>query len=132
MSPSELQPTDLIDIDHLLSDEEKQIRSVAREWVQRRILPEVEDWYEKGEFPARELAKEGAGVSPRGRVPLMGCVSTRAPRRRRNSSGEFATSCASPRSRYAACGTGWRAASSAKRRAAGAASGAANGCVRFT
>ena len=58
MSPSDLQPTDLIDIDHLLSDEEKQIRSVAREWVQRRILPEVEDWYEKGEFPARELAKE--------------------------------------------------------------------------
>jgi glutaryl-CoA dehydrogenase len=58
VSPSDLQPTDLIDIDHLLSDEEKQIRSVAREWVQRRILPEVEDWYEKGEFPARELAKE--------------------------------------------------------------------------
>ncbi len=58
MSPSDLKPTDLIDIDHLLSDEEKQIREVAREWVQRRILPEVEDWYEKGEFPARELAKE--------------------------------------------------------------------------
>src|SRR5918992_3369500 len=58
MSPSDLQPTDLIDIDHLLSDEEKQIRSVAREWVLRRILPSVEDWYEAGEFPARELAKE--------------------------------------------------------------------------
>src|SRR4029453_2932964 len=62
VSPSDLQPPDLIDIDHLLSDEEKQIRSVAREWVQRRILPEVEDWYEKGEFPARELAKEVGGL----------------------------------------------------------------------
>ncbi len=53
-----LKPTDLLDIDHLLSDEERQIRSLAREWVQDKILPRVEDWYERGEFPARELAKE--------------------------------------------------------------------------
>ena len=58
MSPSDLDPLDLIDLDHLLSDEEKQIRGVAREWIQRRVLPEVEDWFEKGEFPARDLAKE--------------------------------------------------------------------------
>jgi glutaryl-CoA dehydrogenase len=58
VSPPDLDPLDLIDLDHLLSDEEKQIRGVAREWIQRRVLPEVEDWFEKGEFPARELAKE--------------------------------------------------------------------------
>ncbi len=51
-------PLDLIDIDALLTDEERQIRGLAREWVADRILPEVEDWYEHGEFPARELAKE--------------------------------------------------------------------------
>jgi len=51
-------PLDLIDIDALLSDEERQIRDLARRWVADRILPEVEDWYEKGEFPARELATE--------------------------------------------------------------------------
>ena len=51
-------PLDLINIDALLSDEERQIRGLARQWVADRILPEVEDWYEHGEFPARELAKE--------------------------------------------------------------------------
>jgi glutaryl-CoA dehydrogenase len=49
---------DLIGIDALLTDEERQIRSLARQWVVDRILPEVEDWYERGEFPARELATE--------------------------------------------------------------------------
>ena len=55
---SDLKPSDLLDLDALLSDEERQIRDLAREWVHDRILPEVEDWYERGEFPARELAKE--------------------------------------------------------------------------
>jgi glutaryl-CoA dehydrogenase len=53
-----LKPTDLLDLEHLLSDEERQIRDLAREWVRDRILPAVEDWYERGEFPARELALE--------------------------------------------------------------------------
>ncbi len=54
----ELKPLDLLDIDALLTDEERQIRDLARDWVRGRILPEVEEWYERGEFPARELAKE--------------------------------------------------------------------------
>jgi glutaryl-CoA dehydrogenase len=58
MTGDALDPLDLIDVDHLLSDEERQVRDLAREWVSDRILPEVEDWYERGEFPARELAKE--------------------------------------------------------------------------
>jgi glutaryl-CoA dehydrogenase len=58
---ADLDPLDLIDIDALLSDDERQIRDLAREWVGDRILPEVEDWYERGEFPARELAKELGG-----------------------------------------------------------------------
>jgi len=53
-----LNPLDLIDVNALLSDEERQIRDLAREWVVDRILPEVEGWYERGEFPARELAAE--------------------------------------------------------------------------
>jgi glutaryl-CoA dehydrogenase len=58
MGREPLQPLDLIDVDALLTDEERQIRDLAREWIRDRILPEVEDWYERGEFPARELAKE--------------------------------------------------------------------------
>src|SRR3990170_8477583 len=53
-----LEPLDLLDIDALLTDEEKQVRSLAREWIGDRVLPRVQDWYERGEFPARELAKE--------------------------------------------------------------------------
>jgi glutaryl-CoA dehydrogenase len=53
-----LDPLDLIDVDALLSDEERQIRDLAREWVADRVLPEVDDWFERGEFPARQLAKE--------------------------------------------------------------------------
>jgi len=53
-----IDPHDLLEIDHLLTDDERAVRDTAREWVRGRILPEVEDWYEAGEFPARELAKE--------------------------------------------------------------------------
>ena len=55
---TQIDPHDLLDIDHLLTDDERAVRDTAREWVRGRILPEVEDWYETGTFPARELAKE--------------------------------------------------------------------------
>lgn len=57
-----LDPLDLIGVDALLTDEERQIRDLAREWIRDRILPEVDDWYERGEIPARELAKELGGM----------------------------------------------------------------------
>ena len=53
-----LKPLDPLDLDALITDDERAIRDAAREWVERRILPEVEDWDESGVFPARELAKE--------------------------------------------------------------------------
>jgi len=53
-----LDPLDLIDLDALLTDDERQVRDLAREWVRDRILPFVEDWFEAGELPSRELAKE--------------------------------------------------------------------------
>lgn len=53
-----IEPLDPIDLNALLTDEQRQIRDLARQWVRDRILPEVEDWYERGEFPAREIAKE--------------------------------------------------------------------------
>ena len=57
-----LDPLDLIGVDALLTDEERQIRDLAREWIRDRILPEVDDWYERAEIPARELAKELGGM----------------------------------------------------------------------
>ena len=51
-------PFDLLSIDHLLNEEERAIREVVRDYVDTRIKPEVADWFEAGEIPARELARE--------------------------------------------------------------------------
>ncbi len=51
-------PFGLFAIDHLLSEEERAIRDVVREYVDAQIKPEVADWFETGRIPARELAKE--------------------------------------------------------------------------
>jgi len=47
-------PTDFLDIDRLLSGEERLIRDTVRSWVADNVAPRIEEWYERGEFP-REL-----------------------------------------------------------------------------
>jgi glutaryl-CoA dehydrogenase len=51
-------PLDLIDFDSLLSDEERDIRSLARRVADDRVRPFVAEWYEQGRVPVRELALE--------------------------------------------------------------------------
>src|SRR3954453_12905276 len=53
-----LNPLDLLDTDWLLSDEEKLIRDNVRAFIRKEVLPHVGDWFDKGELPARELAKQ--------------------------------------------------------------------------
>ena len=45
---------DFLDIDSLLSGEERLIRDTVRTWVGETVLPGIAEWYERGEFP-REL-----------------------------------------------------------------------------
>jgi glutaryl-CoA dehydrogenase len=52
-----VRPEDFLDIDSLLSDEERDIRDVVRAFVNDRVLPNVGDWFEAGTVP-RELARE--------------------------------------------------------------------------
>jgi glutaryl-CoA dehydrogenase len=52
-----VKPRDFLDIDSLLSDEERAIRDVVRAFVGDRVLPTVGDWFEQGTIP-RELARE--------------------------------------------------------------------------
>ena len=60
-------PLDLIDVDSLLSDEEKAIRAAVRQVCADAVDPYVMDWFEGGDLPvARELAKE------LGKVGLLG------------------------------------------------------------
>jgi glutaryl-CoA dehydrogenase len=53
-----MSPLDLLNFDDLLDDEERQIRAVVRQLVADRVRPYVADWYEQGQVPARELARE--------------------------------------------------------------------------
>jgi glutaryl-CoA dehydrogenase len=61
-SPSALQPTDFLNVDSLLSDEERDIRDTVRAFVRDRVLPEIGDWFEEARIPlelAPELGKLG-------------------------------------------------------------------------
>ncbi len=51
-------PFALYDIDHLLTDEEVAIRDTVRRYVDDRIKPHIAEWFDTGEIPARELARE--------------------------------------------------------------------------
>jgi glutaryl-CoA dehydrogenase len=57
-----LRPLDLLELDRLLSDEERAVRDTVRDWVKSRILPEIAEWFERGELPSRELARELGGM----------------------------------------------------------------------
>jgi glutaryl-CoA dehydrogenase len=53
---SDLDPSDPLQIDHLLSDEERAIRGAVREFVEGEVLGNVADWYERGIFPREVMA----------------------------------------------------------------------------
>ncbi|HEX6682518.1 MAG TPA: acyl-CoA dehydrogenase family protein [Candidatus Limnocylindrales bacterium] len=59
---SAVSPLELLHLDDLLSDEERQIRSVVRKLVDQRVRPYVKDWYEQGHAPIRDLANEFAKI----------------------------------------------------------------------
>ncbi len=50
---------DLYQIDDLLSEEHKLIRSTVRDFVKREISPYIDDWYEKNHFPYEIVRKFG-------------------------------------------------------------------------
>ncbi|MDQ6771821.1 MAG: acyl-CoA dehydrogenase family protein [Candidatus Dormibacteraeota bacterium] len=52
-----LDPSDFLDLDSLLSDEERLVRDTVRGYVRDRVLPGIEGWFDEGVFP-RELVRE--------------------------------------------------------------------------
>jgi glutaryl-CoA dehydrogenase len=62
VAPPAIRPADFLNIDHALSDEERDIRDMVRAFVADRVLPYVGDWFEEGTIPlelAPELGKLG-------------------------------------------------------------------------
>ncbi|HEU5230555.1 MAG TPA: acyl-CoA dehydrogenase family protein [Ktedonobacteraceae bacterium] len=53
--------TDLYNIDHLLSEEERMVRDTVHKFVHERVLPIIGEHFEAGTFP-RELIPEIAGL----------------------------------------------------------------------
>ncbi|GIJ08173.1 acyl-CoA dehydrogenase family protein [Micromonospora andamanensis] len=49
---------DLLDLDASLTEDERQIRAVVRQVVDDLVRPHVAGWYEAGQVPARDLARE--------------------------------------------------------------------------
>ena len=74
-----LSPTDLLGLDAQLSDEDRLIAETVRRFAGDRVLPSVEEWYEQGTFPTRELGPEVGELGLLGmHLSGYGCAGTSA------------------------------------------------------
>lgn len=72
-------PFALLDLDSLLSEEERAIRDVVRDFVDREIRPHVGAWFEEGDLPARALARQMGELGLLGmHLEGFGCAGTSA------------------------------------------------------
>ncbi len=53
----ELGPLDLLGVDELFSVEQRDVQRTVRSWARKRLLPDIESWFEHGAFPT-EIAPE--------------------------------------------------------------------------
>ena len=49
---------DLLDLDALLTPEDKELRETVRRFGEQRLRPHIAEWFEAGEVPVRELAAD--------------------------------------------------------------------------
>ncbi|MFF8278363.1 acyl-CoA dehydrogenase family protein [Streptomyces lateritius] len=76
---SPVHPFDLLAVDGLLTDEEREIRRTVRAMADRELRPHVADWFERGAVPARELARRLGSVGVLGmHLEGYGCAGTNA------------------------------------------------------
>ena len=57
IGPGSIDPSDVLDTNALLTNEEKLIRDTIRRFIADRVLPQISEWYEQSVFPVG-LAKE--------------------------------------------------------------------------
>lgn len=76
--PSSLDPRDFLEIDRLLSPEERLLRDTVRQWVDDQVLPHIADWFRAGVLP-RDLAIELGNLGMLGmHLDGYGCSGTSA------------------------------------------------------
>lgn len=72
-------PFDLYAIDTLFNEEQLAIRDAVRDFVNDKVRPNISEWFESGEFPARELALEMGAMGMLGmHLEGYGCAGTDA------------------------------------------------------
>ncbi|MCI0544011.1 MAG: acyl-CoA dehydrogenase family protein [Actinobacteria bacterium] len=72
-------PHDFLEINMLLSDEERLLRDTVRDYVEKEITPNVGDWWEAGEIPVADLAKAFGDLGMLGmHLEGYGCAGTSA------------------------------------------------------
>lgn len=71
-----VNPLDFLELDSLISDEERLIRDTVRQYVRKELLPQLPDWFEAGKVP-RELATEFGKLGVLGmHLKGYGCAGT--------------------------------------------------------
>lgn len=65
-APRTLDPTDVLDLDASLTDDERLLRDTVRAYVRNELLPHVPEWFEQGQLPLRDVARD------LGRLGLLG------------------------------------------------------------
>ena len=79
MPPRPQSPAQLFAVDTLLGEEERAMQEAVRRFVDDRIRPEVGGWFESGELPARDLARELGKLGVLGmHLDGYGCAGTSA------------------------------------------------------
>ncbi|HJY44424.1 MAG TPA: acyl-CoA dehydrogenase family protein [Propionibacteriaceae bacterium] len=53
-------PLELLGVDHLLSEEERDIQATVRDFVAQRVKPNIADWYEHGDLDLDLMREAGA------------------------------------------------------------------------
>jgi glutaryl-CoA dehydrogenase len=53
-----IRAEDYLGVDRLLTDEERDIRDTVRAYAREQVVPNVSDWFENAEVPAREILRE--------------------------------------------------------------------------
>jgi len=72
-------PFALLDIERELTQEQREIQSVTRKYVVDRIKPNIGEWFESGNLPIAELAKELGDIGLLGmHLQGYGCAGTDA------------------------------------------------------
>jgi glutaryl-CoA dehydrogenase len=57
---SRMKPLELLGVDHLLSEEERDIQATVCEFVEQRVKPNIAAWYERGDLDLALMREAGA------------------------------------------------------------------------